>query len=59
MKNLIIDGKDLGPCIGYRQNQERKTWSFLMDAGYYIAVEFGTIKQFTSAGNHEIILFSK
>ena len=54
MQNLIIDGKTLGAVIGYRQNRELKRWSFLMKAGYYIGVDFSSIKTFES-GKHLVI----
>ena len=51
MKNLIIDGKNLGEVIGYRQNREMQRWSFLMKAGYYISVDFANIRMFESGEN--------
>ena len=57
MQHLIINGADLGPVQGYRQNRELSRWSFLMTAGYYIGVDFASIKSFKSSGNLEIITF--
>lgn len=54
---LFIDGANLGPVIGYRQNPERKAWFFLMAAGYYIVVEWITIKSFDSCGDLTLILY--
>lgn len=51
MKDLIIDGKNLGEVIGYRQNIEMQRWSFLMKAGYYISVDFSNIRMFESGEN--------
>ena len=51
MQNLIIDGKNLGEIIGYRQNREMKRWSFLMKSGYYIGVDFYNIRTFESGEN--------
>ena len=51
MQNLIIDGKNLGEVIGYRQNREIQRWSFLMKAGYYISVDFANIRLFESGEN--------
>ena len=48
MQHLIINGADLGPVQGYRQNRELSRWSFLMTAGYYIGVDFSSIKSFKS-----------
>ena len=48
MQNLIIDGHNLGPVTGYRQNRELMRWSFLMVAGYYIGIDFSNIKTFES-----------
>lgn len=45
---LFINGNSMGAVIGYRQNRELQRWSFLMEAGYYIGVDFDTIKSFTS-----------
>ena len=56
-KSLIIDGADVGKVIGYRQNREAKRWVFLMEAGYYISVDFMNIKRFDSCGALEIITF--
>lgn len=55
MKDLIIDGANLGPVTGYRQNRERSQWVFLMRGGYSVAVDFGKIKRFDSAENLEIV----
>ena len=57
MEHLIINGADLGPVQGYRQNRELSRWSFLMTAGYYIGADFSSIKSFESSGNLEIITF--
>ena len=57
MQHLIINDADLGPVQEYRQNRELSLWSFLMNAGYYIGVDFSSIKRFTSSGNLEIITF--
>lgn len=57
-KNLIIDGKNLGAVTGYRQNRELKRWVFLMQAGYYIGVDWSNIKLFTSSGDLEIITYN-
>lgn len=48
---LIIDGVELGKVIGYRQNRELQRWVFLMEAGYYIGVDFSNIKFFDSGHN--------
>jgi len=58
-KNLIIDGADLGKVIGYRQNRELKRWVFLMEAGYYIGIDFSSIKLFTSSGDLEIVTYKQ
>ena len=57
MQRLFIDGKELGEVVGYRQNEVLNRWSFLMAAGYYISVDFNSIKSFTSCGNLEIVLY--
>ena len=57
MQHLISNGEDLDPVQGYRQNRELSRWSFLMTAGYYIGVDFSSIKSFESSGNLEIITF--
>ena len=54
---LIIDGVELGKVVGYRQNRELQRWVFLMEAGYYIGVDFSNIKFFTSCGPLKIITF--
>lgn len=60
MQHLIIDGNDLGPVIGYRQNRELERWSFLMESGYYIGVDFSSIKLFTVQDKElQIILYKK
>lgn len=56
-KNLIIDGNNLGPALGCRQNRKRKQWVFLMKAGYFISVDWSSISRFESSGNWEIQLF--
>lgn len=57
-RRLFIDGKDLGPVIGYRQNRESEMWVFLMESGYYISVEWSGIKRFDSgSSNLEIDLY--
>lgn len=55
--HLIINDKDLGEVIGYRQNRELSRWSFLIDAGYYIGVDFESIKLFESSSNLIITLY--
>ena len=55
-KHLIIDNKDLGPVVGYRQNRELQRWSFLMEAGYYISIDWNNIKFFTSNG--DLVIFT-
>lgn len=55
-QHLVIDGKDLGGVIGYRQNREMNRWVFLMEAGYYISVDWCSIHQFNSAADLEIFL---
>jgi hypothetical protein len=62
MKELIIDGRNLGNCVGYRQRRaddkaEFGAWVFYMEAGYKITVEFMQIKSFTSCGPLDIILY--
>ena len=59
MQNLIIDSKNLGAVIGYRQNREMKRWSFLMQAGYYISVDFSNIKSFESGENLVMTTYTK
>ena len=56
-RHLIIDGNDCGTVIGYRQNRERNQWVFLMEAGYYISIDFMNIKSFDS-GNAELIVYT-
>ena len=58
MNRLIIDGADKGEYIGYRQNRERRQWVFLMKDGYFISIDWASIKLFdSSSGNAVIILF--
>ena len=57
-KKLIIDGKNLGDVIGYRQNRELKRWVFLMQGGYYISVDWANIKLFISSLDLEIITYN-
>ena len=62
MKELIIDGKNLGPCTGYRRRGGASAayldaWVFRMEAGYSVTVELMQIKSFTSCGPLEIILY--
>lgn len=56
-KELILNGKPMGKVIGYRQNRDLQRWDFLMEAGYYIGVDFSTIKSFTSCGDLEVIMY--
>lgn len=61
MMNLIIDGKNLGDCTGYRRRGDKvpylDAWVFYMAPGYKITVELMQIKSFTSSGPLEITLF--
>lgn len=60
MQHLIIDGHDLGPVTGYRQNRDLMRWSFLMAAGYYVGIDFSNIRLFNSGGEHlKIITFRR
>ena len=62
MKELIIDGRNLGPCTGYRRQDwtaktELDAWVFYMEAGYKITVDLMQIKSFTSCGPLDIVLY--
>ncbi len=57
--NLIIDGKNLGPVKGYRQNRQLLRWVFLMEAGYYIGIDLSSVKSFTSCGELNITTFEE
>jgi len=58
MKHLIYNGKDLGAVKAYRQNRDRKQWTFLMDDEYIISIDWFLIKSFSSCDNLEIITYT-
>lgn len=47
MKNLIVNGKNLGPYLGSpRKSNSMDALVFLMEAGYYITIERFSMKSF-------------
>ena len=62
MKEIIIDGRRLGLCKGYRNRNNAEigdagAWVFYMAAGYFITVEKRQIKMFTSCEDLTITLY--
>lgn len=44
MNNLIINGKNVGHCSIPRMGEDKESYVFLMEDGYYIKIENKSIK---------------